>query len=624
MTIDTEIRISTDPLVGRRIDDRYVVERKLGEGGVGTVYLASDTKVMDRKVVIKVLLDDWLTRVDILRKFEHEKEALARLDHPSIVSILDSGVTAEGKPFFVMPYVSGRTLQKVLEEDGIPDWNTAAEIIEGVAGALSAAHSKGILHRDIKPANIMITGLPDGKLRVLLIDFGIARVFESRISPVTDVSRPVGTVLYVAPEQLDGSQFQTPAADIYSFGIVCYEMLTGQLPFEPESMFDMIRLQLAGPQMLPSDIRPGLSPAIDHTISMALALDPSDRYQGANVFGAAICKELRRLHKAAIRDLDSSQITRPRVIPAAAPKAPYDASMLREQGERSAVEHDDPTVVRKPKLTIWSKGLKIASAATAAGLLFVIAAVAIGWIAYQKRTTLGFLPVPTEKRPAPSDDPIAPGTLHRIQFYLTVEESIGGKATGFTHRSDGSEVFKSGDAISLNIGSNTSGYVYVFNESMNETAALDNGSPAVPAIDRISASADRLARAGFESQIPFRSTAKAQFYLVFPADGQASRSRIMGDKELQTDFSEFKGPPAKEVLWIVWTKDRVSEIENAIKKVLPDGMLSDTAAAQNLRTFLQSRLQSTSADTSRDDANKTVTISSPEKEIVHRMELEHK
>ena len=231
---------SADPLVGRLIANRYRIQKKLGEGGIGLVYLAADQRMMGRSVVIKVLLDAMTGRRDLLRKFDHEKEALSRLDHPGIVSILDSGTLENGKPFIAMPFVEGRTLQQILGRTS--RLGQLRQIIESVTGALAAAHSKGVLHRDVKPANIMISPLPNGKLRVMLIDFGIARVFESQISPVTEVGRPVGTILYVGPKQLEGSPIQTPAGDNYSCGIVAYEMLTGRLPFEPTSMIDMVRL----------------------------------------------------------------------------------------------------------------------------------------------------------------------------------------------------------------------------------------------------------------------------------------------------------------------------------------------------------------------------------------------
>ena len=178
-------------MVGMSIADRYLIEEKIGEGGIGSVYRASDSRVMGRKVVVKVLLDDWAEHGDVLRKFEHEKEALARLDHPAIVNILDAGTIDGDKSFFVMPFVEGRTLRQVLDDDGRPEWATCAHIIESVTDALAAAHSNGVLHRDVKPGNIMLSRLPNGKVRVLLIDFGIARVTGSETSPVTDVARPL-------------------------------------------------------------------------------------------------------------------------------------------------------------------------------------------------------------------------------------------------------------------------------------------------------------------------------------------------------------------------------------------------------------------------------------------------
>ncbi|MEO8648005.1 MAG: serine/threonine-protein kinase, partial [Acidobacteriota bacterium] len=272
-------------LIGQLVDDRFLIQKAIGKGGAGEVFLACDTKMLDRRVVVKVLLADWIGHDDVRRKFEHEKEALLRLDHPGIVSILDAGTLEQGQPYIVMPFVEGQTLQRYLKENSLPPLEICAGIIEATADALSAAHSVGILHRDIKPANIMISFLPSKKLRVKIIDFGIARVFESKVSPITHIGRPLGTVLYVAPEQLLGHHEQTPAADVYSCGIMAFKMLTGVRPFEPQSMFEMAELHREGLKKLPSSIRPELGPVIDEILLKALAYSPDERYQEISEFG---------------------------------------------------------------------------------------------------------------------------------------------------------------------------------------------------------------------------------------------------------------------------------------------------------------------------------------------------
>jgi eukaryotic-like serine/threonine-protein kinase len=220
------------------------------------VYLARDTKLMGKEVVVKILNETALKHPDIVRKFEHEKEALIRLDHPGIVRILDSGRLYDGNPFMVMDYIKGHSLRKALQLAGKLPLEVAANIIESVTDALSAAHSAKILHRDIKPENIMLTPIEEGMYRARLIDFGIARVEESKLAPATEISRAIGSILYISPEQLIGKLDLTPAADIYSFAIVAYEMLTGELPFKPKAIAEMYQLEREGVKTPPSSLRP--------------------------------------------------------------------------------------------------------------------------------------------------------------------------------------------------------------------------------------------------------------------------------------------------------------------------------------------------------------------------------
>src|SRR5580765_996100 len=231
-------------LVGQRLDGRFFIEKNLTDdggdvGGIGVVYLAKDTKLMGKDVVVKILQEKALEHKDIVRKFLHEKEALIRLDHPGIVRILDSGTLTGGNPFMVMEYIEGYSLRKPMRASKQLPLYVVANVIESATDALSAAHAKDILHRDIKPENIMLTPQEDGPDRVRLIDFGIARVGDSQLAPETEVPRAIGTILYIAPEQLMGRHDLTATADIYASAIVAYEMVTGQLPFKPKTHTDM-------------------------------------------------------------------------------------------------------------------------------------------------------------------------------------------------------------------------------------------------------------------------------------------------------------------------------------------------------------------------------------------------
>src|SRR5205807_2324850 len=179
-------------LDGRVLDDRYRIEKELGQGGVGVVYLARDLKLLDKPVVIKILLDRSLQNSWVVQKFQQEKEALARVDHPGVVGILDTGELADGKPYLVMQYIDGVTLRSQIKPEGM-SLDRSAEIIKQIGRALGAAHDRGIFHRDLKPENIMLQNFGAGEEQVKIIDFGIAKLKDSIVAPSTMTGATAGT-----------------------------------------------------------------------------------------------------------------------------------------------------------------------------------------------------------------------------------------------------------------------------------------------------------------------------------------------------------------------------------------------------------------------------------------------
>src|ERR1700686_2668567 len=268
---------------GMVLKSRYLIEKELGRGGIGVVYLARDKQLVSRPVVVKVLLDDSLKNKWFVNKFRHEIDALSRVDHPNIVGIFDSGEMDDGKPFIVMQYVDGTNLRAAIDSSGM-EFDRAAHILQQVGRALSAAHDKGVYHRDLKPENIMLQRLSYDDEQAKIIDFGVAKVKDSLIAPSTGTNLTVGTVLYMAPEQLEQKPI-TAATDIYALGIIAYEMLTGRKPFSPESSFQLLELQRAGPRVKPQDLRYNLPTQAQSAILKALSFEPSDRYQTAREFG---------------------------------------------------------------------------------------------------------------------------------------------------------------------------------------------------------------------------------------------------------------------------------------------------------------------------------------------------
>jgi len=279
-----------DELIGSTIDGRYLVEKELGHGGIGAVYLARDLRLHHKPVVIKILLQASLQDPYVVKKFRQEVEALARIDHPGVVSVLGAGELADGKPYIGMQYVNGVTLRSQIPSEGM-DFERASSIIKQVGAALDDVHEKGIFHRDLKPENIMLQALKGGTELVKIVDFGIAKVKDSVVAPSTVNKAPIGTVLYMSPEQLRGEKVAA-VSDIYSMALIAYEMVTGRRPFNPTSGPQLLEMHRAGVRVKPIDLRSSLSTEAQAIILRALSFEPKDRYQSACEFGDTLARAL--------------------------------------------------------------------------------------------------------------------------------------------------------------------------------------------------------------------------------------------------------------------------------------------------------------------------------------------
>ena len=288
-------------LIGKTLGGRYLIERELGRGGMGVVYLARDKpELHSRPVVVKILLEEALKNEIIVSKFYQEIESLTRLDDPGVIGIFDAGQLDDGTPYLVMQYVEGTTLLAAITREGM-DLEKAAGIIRQVGRSVGAAHDAGILHRDLKPENIMLRTTASGEQQVKIIDFGIAKVKKSMSGPSPLTGLTVGTIGYMSPEQLSAKSL-TPASDIYSLGVIAYEMLTGRNPFNPDSVFQLLEMQREGVRVKPCDLRPSLPKAAQQVILKALAFDSKDRFQSAHEFG-------NRLADALVSEYDLGQRT---------------------------------------------------------------------------------------------------------------------------------------------------------------------------------------------------------------------------------------------------------------------------------------------------------------------------
>ncbi len=258
--------------VGKRIDGRYEIQDVIGVGGMAVVYKAYDN-IDDRIVAVKILKDEYLANEEFRRRFKNESKAIAVMSHRNIVRVYDVSF-GDRLQYIVMEHIEGVTLKEYIEERGVITWNEALFFSIQILRALQHAHDKGIVHRDVKPQNIML--LENGTIKVT--DFGIARFSHSETRTMTE--KAIGSVHYISPEQAKG-ELTDEKADIYSVGVVLYEMLTGQLPFEAESAVSVALMQVNNEPKLPRKINPNIPLGFEQITMRAMQKDPRERYQSA-------------------------------------------------------------------------------------------------------------------------------------------------------------------------------------------------------------------------------------------------------------------------------------------------------------------------------------------------------
>jgi eukaryotic-like serine/threonine-protein kinase len=275
----------SDTLIGTVFDGRYRIIRKLGAGGMADVYLAEDQE-LGRRVAIKILNDRHAADDSFIERFRREAKNAAGLSHPNIVSIYDRG-EAEGTYYIAMEFLDGRSLKELIVGRGPAPIKTAIDYARQILAAVGFAHRHGIVHRDIKPHNVLVGS--EGRLKVT--DFGIAR---SGASQMTEVGSIIGTAQYLSPEQARGAPVDQ-TSDLYSVGVVLFEMLTGQVPFTGDTPLEIAMKHLSEVPKPPSELRPEVPHDLDSVVLRALAKDPSERYQGADEMDADLARVLEGL-----------------------------------------------------------------------------------------------------------------------------------------------------------------------------------------------------------------------------------------------------------------------------------------------------------------------------------------
>ncbi len=261
-----------DKYVGKRLDGRYELQELIGVGGMATVYKAYDT-IDDKIVAVKILKEEFLGNDDFIRRFKNESKAIAVLSHPNIVKVFDVSF-GDRIQYIVMEYIDGITLKEYIEHQKVINWKEAVHFTVQILEALEHAHEKGVVHRDIKPQNIIL--LQDGTIKVT--DFGIARLTTSETRTMTNTA--IGSVHYIAPEQARGD-LTDGKADIYSVGVMLYEMLTGKLPFEADSAVSVAIMQLQTEPSPLRDINEEIPEGLEEITLKAMRKDPAQRYETA-------------------------------------------------------------------------------------------------------------------------------------------------------------------------------------------------------------------------------------------------------------------------------------------------------------------------------------------------------
>ena len=354
--------VTGDTLIDSVFDGRYRIIRKLGAGGMANVYLAEDQE-LGRRVAIKILDDRHAADDSFIERFRREAKNAAGLSHPNIVSIYDRG-EAEGTYYIAMEYLDGRTLKELIVSRGPAPTHVAIEYTRQILAALRFAHRNGIVHRDIKPHNVLVDS--DGRLKVT--DFGIARAGASEM---TEAGSIVGTAQYLSPEQAKGTQVDA-RSDIYSAGVVLYELLTGRVPFTGDTAVEIAMRHLSAAPEPPSALREDVPHELDMVALRALAKDPEDRYQTAEEMDAELERVSRGLPVSPETEEAATMILTGAVSPTEA------TSILRPSGPRPPVYAPPPVYYEEPgphRRAIWPWLL---------ALLLLAGAAVAGWYVYQQ------------------------------------------------------------------------------------------------------------------------------------------------------------------------------------------------------------------------------------------------
>ncbi|MCI0336419.1 MAG: serine/threonine-protein kinase [Acidobacteria bacterium] len=553
--------------LGLLLKDRYLIEKEIGRGAFGVVYLARDRQLLSRPVVIKVLItnnpdqsfSEWFQK-----KFRQEMEALVRISHPGVVGVLDSGAMPDGKSFLVMQYVEGVSLRSVMSKNGM-EFERVARIVRQIGQALTAAHDKGVCHRDLKPENIMLEPLGGGNEQVKLIDFGVARVNNSLVATSAEWTWVAGTLPYMSPEQLRARP--TTESDIYSFAAVAYEMLTGKTPFEANSAVDLYEMQRKGEITPPQQLRNDLPNAAQSAILKSLSFNLRDRHSTALDFSEELARGLTGKDLPAITTVAPGNAEPPR-------------ETLASQGQSKQTISDNTRVVEKVPAHS-----KLFISLIAAGLLTATAAL-IFFLAKNQTTSKIYGGLESSPTPVFSE--------RSFDYWIVVQKYRNGKPYQPPFRLPGEIMFDAGDHVRLHLLVSQPGYFYFINEGPERVEDLPSYVMLFPNPTTNNGTAQL----------------KANQEMQFPERGKG----LVFDQQRGT-----------EKLWLVWSAESVQELE-AVKSVVNPkqlGKITDPAQTKSVRDFLTRTQTNTQPSIQKEEAKQQTRVTARGPAFVHEIKLLH-
>ncbi len=496
-----------------KLGDRYVIQAKLGEGGMGTVYRALDERNLNRPVAIKLINAKANQRfaVKARQRLLREREAYLRITHPNVVQVIDSGVTDDGNLFLVQEYIAGESLDKLIRRKGQLPKNEILSMVGQMSSALEAIHSEGVLHRDLKPTNIMLQNLSGGGKQVKIIDLGIARVEDSVIEDsLTVEGASIGTPWYSSPEQLTGA-VATPLVDLWALAVIAYQLVTGVAPFREPTIVLLVRRQLSGP-ISPKQLRPDLPEAVSTVLMKALNYEPSKRYQTVREFSTALnlafagSSGTQTSNQPGLNPIEMVEEVEKDTDPTLAPANKKEAeaakiaqvAALRETAEKPLSIPANQEVAQAGELSIRQESSQpamssLGGATPQSGLsvpsqivvspsqiqvqvvlptpswkhpriwLLIVGVVAVigvaAWMGRQPEP----VPVPPPHQGTGTNPIVNPATssvLTSLSYSLVVDDQRGAP-----FKASGREIYRSGDSFKFVVETTETGYLYLLNES---------------------------------------------------------------------------------------------------------------------------------------------------------------